>query len=107
MPTLLQTVLIAVICMAVICSLLLPSIPVLASCMLCVVSINVGVCGLLMHWGVRLGPWAMVTIIMSIGFSVDYIAHVASRYFHLNDVVSCYLSCYKELALEANMQQIL
>jgi hypothetical protein len=45
-----------------------------------IVSINVGILGLMTFWNVRLDFISMVTIVMSIGFCVDFSAHLAYNF---------------------------
>ncbi|CAJ0943304.1 unnamed protein product, partial [Mesorhabditis belari] len=62
-------------------SLLLIPEPI-ASLWVCfsIVSINVGILGFMTFWSVRLDFISMVTIVMSIGFCVDFAAHLAYNY---------------------------
>lgn len=46
----------------------------------CVVSIGVGVAGYMALWDVNLDPISMINLIMCIGFSVDYTAHICIAY---------------------------
>lgn len=48
---------------------------------LAMISINVGVFGGLSMFGVYLDPLAMCTTLMSIGFSVDFTAHISYHYY--------------------------
>uniref|UniRef100_A0AC34G602 Uncharacterized protein n=1 Tax=Panagrolaimus sp. ES5 TaxID=591445 RepID=A0AC34G602_9BILA len=45
-----------------------------------IISIDVGVLGYMALWGVNLESVSMITVIMSIGFSVDLSAHIAYAY---------------------------
>ncbi|MCL4139126.1 UNVERIFIED_CONTAM: hypothetical protein GTU68_008020 [Idotea baltica] len=45
-----------------------------------IVSIELGVIGYMSLWGVNLDPISMVTLIMCIGFSVDFSAHISYSY---------------------------
>ncbi|KAK0411947.1 hypothetical protein QR680_005936 [Steinernema hermaphroditum] len=79
--TTVSTVLGALGTMAVACLCLIPSYTSIASSTMAMISINVGVFGLLSQWGVSLDPITMCTTLMAIGFSVDYTAHISYHYY--------------------------
>lgn len=56
------------------------SITITAFVLLCVVLVDVFVFGLLAFWGVTLNSVTVVNIVIAIGLSVDYSAHIAHAY---------------------------
>ncbi|KAJ1372533.1 hypothetical protein KIN20_034710, partial [Parelaphostrongylus tenuis] len=79
-PNTVQDIVIAVFCMLFIAFLLIPQ----PFCALWVAftigSIDLGVLGYMTLWDVNLDAISMITIIMSVGFSVDYSAHITYGY---------------------------
>uniref|UniRef100_A0A915NUP6 SSD domain-containing protein n=1 Tax=Meloidogyne floridensis TaxID=298350 RepID=A0A915NUP6_9BILA len=75
-PALYRNCLIAVMCMGFIALLMIPSWPAAFFIIAAIVSIDIGVIGYMSLWGVNLESVSMITIIMSIGFSVDLSAHI-------------------------------
>ncbi|XP_076349403.1 patched domain-containing protein 3-like [Tachypleus tridentatus] len=49
-----------------------------------IVSIEIGVVGYMAHWNVNLDAISMINLIMCIGFSVDYSAHISYAYISSN-----------------------
>lgn len=72
----LQTLGIAMVCMFIIACVMIPH-PICAIWVtLCVISIDSAVIGYMSMWGVTLDAISMVNIILCIGFSVDFSAHI-------------------------------
>ncbi len=79
-----QAIGIALLCMGIVSLLFfLPSLLSAFWVFSSLLSISVGVVGLLVVWGAELDPMTMIFIIMSIGFSIDFSAHFCIHYYHL------------------------
>ncbi|KAF8385642.1 ptr-16 [Pristionchus pacificus] len=79
--TTISTVIVAALTMDLACFLMIPSASSIVSSSVAMLSINIGVFGLLSLWGVNLDPISMCTTLMSIGFSVDFTAHISYHYY--------------------------
>ncbi|KAM3721406.1 Patched domain-containing protein [Dirofilaria immitis] len=75
-----QNILIALLVMIVIAMLLIPQPLCSIWVAFAIASIDLGVIGFMTLWDVNLDAISMITIIMSIGFSVDYSAHITYGY---------------------------
>ncbi|VDM52483.1 unnamed protein product [Angiostrongylus costaricensis] len=71
-----QNDLLAVVCMVLISLLFIPNPLCAVWITIAIVTIDVGVIGFLSLWGVKLDPIFMITVILSIGFSIEFSAHV-------------------------------
>ncbi|CAD5209635.1 unnamed protein product [Bursaphelenchus xylophilus] len=79
-PNTVQNIVIAIIVMILIALVLIPEPMCAVWVALAIASIDVGVIGFMTLWDVKLDAISMITIIMSIGFSVDYSAHITYGY---------------------------
>uniref|UniRef100_A0A915PFZ7 SSD domain-containing protein n=1 Tax=Setaria digitata TaxID=48799 RepID=A0A915PFZ7_9BILA len=79
-PTTLQTSFVILICMAVVCYIFMPDFFAVLIAISSTASICVGVFGALTFWNIDVDPVSMATIIMSIGLSVDFPAHITFHY---------------------------
>ncbi|OWF50767.1 patched domain-containing protein 3-like [Mizuhopecten yessoensis] len=80
LPSTLQTVGIAVVAVFVVACVLMPN-PFLILCItISLASIITGVLGFMHFWGLSLSSITMIHVIMSVGFSVDFSAHICHAF---------------------------
>ncbi|KAK7100869.1 patched domain-containing protein 3-like isoform X2 [Littorina saxatilis] len=84
LPATLQTVGCAVVAIVVVCMLLLPHPFMVALTTLNIIMIICNIFGFMYFWGITLSSITMIHLVMSVGFSVDFSAHVCSAYLMSN-----------------------
>uniref|UniRef100_A0A914XH91 SSD domain-containing protein n=1 Tax=Plectus sambesii TaxID=2011161 RepID=A0A914XH91_9BILA len=72
--------------MTLICIIFIPNLMSIICAMLSVLSINFGVFGCMSLWGIDLDPLSLAALLMSIGLSVDYTAHISYHYYKRTDM---------------------
>ncbi|GMT16120.1 hypothetical protein PFISCL1PPCAC_7417, partial [Pristionchus fissidentatus] len=83
-----KAVSITFICMAVACAIFIPSIIGASVAAFSMLSITFTMLGSLSHWGAMLDPVTMINILLAVGFSVDFSAHIC-YHFHKERTVRC------------------
>ncbi|XP_055886577.1 patched domain-containing protein 3-like isoform X2 [Biomphalaria glabrata] len=76
----LQTVGVTLAVMFVVTCIFIPQPMIVVIVMVQVVMIVTGIFGFMAHWGLTLSSVTMIHLIMSVGFSVDFCAHVCTAY---------------------------
>ena len=80
LPQTLQTIFVTAAVMVIISMILIPNFACALWVSFSIVSIEIGVVGYMTWWGVRLDGVALINLIMCIGFSVDFSAHICYHY---------------------------
>jgi hypothetical protein len=80
LPQAMQTILVTALVMVIIALFLIPSIVCSIWVSFSIVSIEIGVIGFMTLWGINLDGVALINLIMCIGFSVDFSAHICYHY---------------------------
>ncbi|VDM54573.1 unnamed protein product [Angiostrongylus costaricensis] len=76
-----QTAVSAIVLMSFLVLLFVMNWEAIISVVISITSICLGIVAYLHLWGVRLDAVSLISILMSVGFSVDYSAHVCYHYF--------------------------
>lgn len=79
-PISIQSMIIGAVAMMVITYIFIPDIMCCFLVALCIISIEVGVAGYMALWDVNLDSISMINLIMCIGFSIDFTAHICYAY---------------------------
>uniref|UniRef100_A0A915CMI7 SSD domain-containing protein n=1 Tax=Ditylenchus dipsaci TaxID=166011 RepID=A0A915CMI7_9BILA len=79
-PALYRNCILALLCMMFVSFVMIPNLAAAFAIVAAIISIDIGVLGYMALWGVNLESVSMITIIMSIGFSVDLSAHITYAY---------------------------
>ncbi|GMS83402.1 hypothetical protein PENTCL1PPCAC_5577 [Pristionchus entomophagus] len=74
--------------MAVSCLLFIPSLSLVFFAIVSIASVNIGVFGVLVLCGVELDPLSMAAMLMSVGFSVDYTAHITYHFYKSEELAA-------------------
>ena len=84
LPATVETLGYAVAVIVVVCIIFLPHPFIVALITLSIILIFVNILGFMYFWGITLSSVTMIHLIMSVGFSVDFSAHVCSAYLMSN-----------------------
>ncbi|XP_033751243.1 patched domain-containing protein 3-like [Pecten maximus] len=80
LPNTLQTVGVAIIAVFIITCLFMPNPKIILFVTMSMASIILGLVGFMHHWGLSLSSITMIHVIMSVGFSVDFSAHICHSF---------------------------
>ena len=80
LPTTIQCVVIAAVVMMIVSLIFIPNPICSLWVAFAIMSIELGVLGFMAFWGINLDAISMINLIMSIGFSVDFAAHISYSY---------------------------
>ncbi|CAI4221143.1 unnamed protein product [Auanema sp. JU1783] len=75
-----KAVLLTFVCMAIACGFMIPSLGAASIATVSMLSISYSLLGWLSIWGQDMDPVTMINVLMAIGFSVDFSAHVCYHY---------------------------
>lgn len=80
LPTTIQCVTLAAVIMMIISLIFIPNPLCSLWVAFSIVSIELGVLGFMTLWGINLDSLSMINLIMCIGFSVDFSAHISYHF---------------------------
>ncbi|CAI5441258.1 unnamed protein product [Caenorhabditis angaria] len=83
----------AMFCMFCVALIFIPNPICAVFITIAMITIDVGVVGLLSLWSVKLDPISMITIIMSIGFSIEFSAHITHGFVSNENNLSAFDRC--------------
>ncbi|CAB3405377.1 unnamed protein product [Caenorhabditis bovis] len=83
----------AMFCMFCVALLFIPNPICAVFITVAMITIDIGVIGFLSLWSVKLDPISMITIIMSIGFSIEFSAHITHGFVSNEQHVSAFDRC--------------
>jgi hypothetical protein len=75
----LMAILSALVAVGFVCCLMLPPTEAFA-CLICIVFVNLNIMGFVSAWGVQMSPALVAYLVLTLGFSVDYAAHIAEAF---------------------------
>ncbi|KAF7633550.1 SSD domain-containing protein [Meloidogyne graminicola] len=79
--TILGSVAAALFCTCIVCMLFIPYFLSVIAAVFSVFSISWGIFGILSMWNIDLDPLSMASLLMAIGISVDFTAHISYHYY--------------------------
>eukprot|EP00118_Oscarella_pearsei_P009039 m.49563 g.49563 ORF g.49563 m.49563 type:complete len:221 (+) comp34012_c0_seq1:2142-2804(+) len=98
LPNTVQNIAIAVAAMTIVAFVFIPHPAAAVLIVLSILSIDVGVVGIMSLWGVRLDIVSMMNLIICIGFAVDFSAHLT--YAFMSSKAKTRDGCMKEALLD-------
>eukprot|EP00916_Digyalum_oweni_P025194 GHVL01041554.1.p1 GENE.GHVL01041554.1~~GHVL01041554.1.p1 ORF type:complete len:1097 (+),score=209.39 GHVL01041554.1:386-3292(+) len=82
LPSVIQNLSIAAVCMLFVALILIPKLQSGLLVVLTMAMIDVGLFGFMYYWDLQLNMITMINLVISIGFSVDYSAHICHTFTH-------------------------
>ncbi|KAI6186174.1 Patched domain-containing protein 3 [Aphelenchoides besseyi] len=79
----LKAVLVTLACMVIVCFVIIPNVLYTLIAALSVISISYNLLGVLGLWGQMIDPVVMINVVVAVGFSVDFVAHMIYHHWQL------------------------